>query len=874
MTKSETNFLGGRRLIALVLALLVVLSLVYLPSDVKAATSQDPNVSRLIYVVYDDSNSMIRTGGKANTAWSEAKYSLEILSAMMQEKDSMSVYYMSDFYNGYMDTPRLSNLSGAASQRQNNISKIHNTVTETQGTPFESINKAYNDLKEQAQSGAYDEYHLVVLTDGNTFDYGETSYHLDDLFSTAKDSDVQVVYLAIGSDAIKPTPKPDGGVYVYSATPNSVGSSDSILNKVTEMGERIFQRPAHATNGNTLDLKVPVSEIIVFAQGANISVGDLPGTHKSQFSAGVTDKDKDKASAHADRVMTGGPHSFIVAEGLTGAVVTFTPSSGDYIPEGTYQLDISATSYTVYYKPCLDVSLELKDADGNVVENGNEVNIGTYTADYFLTYPESHPNHGKKVDLSGLGIDPAYLLTVSTDGLPTIHMGAGPKNIDLGEGQTRVTVTAKYLTYISTDSSINFAVADFEVYELRAELTPNKLEYVLSEMNGRSDVFTVKVTNSEGNPLTDEEWKLCQLKINCDGVDFTAPVKNADHTFTFRPTLKNGSYQETASGDVSFTASVTMSEGNRVTHKGTVNGVVSIYNDVIPDEALGGFSVSIKKINPSKIESTNFNGVSPTAKLEISWNGNPLTKEQYDALKLNVEMSHEEDTDLVTPSIVLDPYVEGEPTTATVTFAADGDDETLRTQLHKQDLFKVSATINREGFENKASAEGDLKVDRVWSIMEILGLLILIAIILFILFGYIICKKWLPWKIVYVSGGNVWPRYPYSNPSAWLTAIVPFMPVTTDIQVYYVRGNTDEDVTFRIRASSKGKAHLVNAIDVFQNNNVYIDNTQNQITRYLMTAKKNQNAEPPEIEIRLESSSLKKGAKNVATFRPTNYVPR
>ena len=325
---------------------------------------------------------------------------------------------------------------------------------------------------------------------------------------------------------------------------------------------------------------------------------------------------------------------------------------------------------------------------------------------------------------------------------------------------------------------------------------------------------------------------------------------------------------------------MTITEDKRITHKGADQGNINIYNDVIADEALGGFQVIINKITPGKIDSTNFNGVTPTAQLEIKWNGNPLTQEQYNALKLSVDMNNKgmnpQDC-LITPGAVqLDPYVEGQPTTATVVFSAEGDDETLRTKLHQQDLFKVTATLNREGINNTATAEGDLKVNRIWSFMEILWLIILILLILFILFGYIICKKWLPWKITYVTGGNVWHRHPYSNISAWLTAIVPFMPVSTDIQVYYIHGRHDGDVTLRIKAAGKDRAIVQNAMELFQNDNICLDNTQNQIRRYLVTAARNNNnnTEPPVIEMRYESSHLRKGAASVAQFRPSNYVPR
>jgi hypothetical protein len=101
-------------------------------------------------------------------------------------------------------------------------------------------------------------------------------------------------------------------------------------------------------------------------------------------------------------------------------------------------------------------------------------------------------------------------------------------------------------------------------------------------------------------------------------------------------------------------------------------------------------------------------------------------------------------------SVQLDPFEEGKPTTATLTFKASGTAEAQRTKLHKYDGFKVTAVIDREGVKNEASDSDDLGVKRVWTFIEILLLLLLIALILCYLPPI---KRYLPWKITYSAKG-------------------------------------------------------------------------------------------------------------------------
>ena len=64
---------------------------------------------RAIYVVYDDSQSMADLAcdadhpGQMLKRWSQAKYAMEVFTAMMDPNDVMRIYPMSDFGDKYIE---------------------------------------------------------------------------------------------------------------------------------------------------------------------------------------------------------------------------------------------------------------------------------------------------------------------------------------------------------------------------------------------------------------------------------------------------------------------------------------------------------------------------------------------------------------------------------------------------------------------------------------------------------------------------------------------------------------------------------------------------------------------------------------------------
>lgn len=789
-----------KRTIALFFSMTLLFSAVccLMPLKVSAAeTSEEKLVSHLINVVYDDSNSMLLDN---RLWWCYAKYSLEVFSAMMQDKDSMNIYYMSDGNSA----PRLSNLSGDKNQQQKNITTIHNTVTNTSGTPFASIERAYGDLK---KTNGYDEKWLMVITDGDSFNNRESSADIDRLISDCSANNIKVVYLAIGN-ALVPTENTSKGIYVYKADGQVSSGDTGILSRVTQICQRIFERPALTTaTSSKLVLDVPASEIIVFAQGSNVSIGDITGTKKTLSSVAISASDKDKATINPMYVDS------INIDTLNASIATFTPKTGNYITEGSYDLPISADEYVVYYKPCLDVLLELLDSKGNKVSD-EYIPIGSYSLQYWLTYPDGHPKHGEKLAQNLFDVD--YTLTCEVDGAVR---NLTSNNVDLKEGQTTISVLAEYLNFSSSDASLKYVVEDFTINELEISLEYLQQNYRLSTLEKDNKGILVKVTQ-DGKPIAKTEWERFTAACGIDNPDFRI-VKNDDSTFTIFPQFNDGKREGTATGDISFDITVSASNDHRMTDAGTVTATINIYDDI----SAAPLGVTISAQN-GECDNKNFSSQNTDREVIIDWNGQYLTQEQYDALVLAVNV---DDSDL-TADIELNPYVEGEPTTATIRFglATDSQGELPDSKdLQGVKKFTVDASIENEGQTSVGTATGELEIRDVRTIWEVLRdwllYIIGLAIALFLFLGYApIIKKYLPWRSVYtygMGGKNSDEIMWYRNPKAIATALVPFIPVRSSATTTYTRPS----ITLNVTAKGGVMARCENAEELSRTKNVLID---------------------------------------------------
>ena len=249
-----------RRIFRLSAWLLILLLAMQLTPVASASSSTAP--SRVINVVYDDSGSMITTGGQLVDTWCQAKYAMEVFAAMLGTNDTMNIYVMSDFdYGRTNSNPKLV-LSGSDGQ-STNVSKIHNMVTAAGNTPFNSVRKAYSDLSKATA----DEKWLVVLTDGEFQGVDNI-----DAFLAQKAEDINIMFLGMGPNASEITESPHNGIFFEKAA-----TSDQILSKITGICTRIFNSDRLDVNvsAKTVTFDVPMGELVVFAQGENVSINSI-----------------------------------------------------------------------------------------------------------------------------------------------------------------------------------------------------------------------------------------------------------------------------------------------------------------------------------------------------------------------------------------------------------------------------------------------------------------------------------------------------------------------------------------------------------------------------------------------------------------------
>ena len=440
-----------------------------------AAGSQPAHI---IHVVYDDSTSMIVTDGKTVDTWCQAKYAMEVFAAMLGENDRMNIYVMSDFSEKKKGNAKL-RLNGASGPEEN-VAKVHHMLTQSGNTPFETVEKAYNDLK----SAKADNKWLVVLTDGE-FQHVDTT--VDDYFAK-KAKDVKVMYLAMGANAGGIKENAAKNIYFEKASSNS-----QIIQKITGICNTIFERNRLNVDvgSQVMSFDVPMNELIVFAQGAHVAINAIKqdnGTVHKCALAPVEVKYSEKPSTNAD--------SFIVNKNLKGSIATF---KGDFTP-GQYTVDVTgAASIEVYYKPNVEAAVFLTDADGNDVSDRTDLKKGEYT----LTYGFVKAGTKETVPNSPLLGDVSFSASVSSDGGEAVSCESGSK-IALDPGTAEISVNAHYLDrnnlrrkytfHVFNDKSVAFRVLDNPTYRM----TTSGFD--------QDRPVTVQAT-VDGEAVSEEQWK-------------------------------------------------------------------------------------------------------------------------------------------------------------------------------------------------------------------------------------------------------------------------------------------------------------------------------------------------------------------------------
>ncbi len=540
-----------RKKLSFFFALCILLSCV-VPIASAVATNDSP--SRVINLVYDDSGSMIETdildaNGEVLEkdalvdTWCKAKYATEVFAALLGEKDTLNIFVMSDYSKAKL---KLNGKDGA----ETNVKKVHSMITNALSTPFDSVRSAYNDLITKNA----DEKWLVVLTDGDFSGIDD----IDAYFAT-KQNDIKVMFLAMGPMADGITEDINNNIFYKEAK-----TSDAILEEITDISKQIFNRDRlnFDTTSKTLPFDVPMRELIVFAQGADVKINGIQsadGKVYTSSSAPVTVRYSEKGANNYD--------DFVVDKNLVGSIATFR---GDF-PIGTYTIDVSgAQTIEVYYKPNVEIAAFLKDINGNEVTDLENLEAGEYIIDFGLVKSGTDESIGKSELLGNVSFE----AIVTNNGSTHEQIYRSGDRIQLAEGDLSIRATARYLEYNTVSTALDYTV--FQNKELAFTVIDGPVYNILEQ--GFEDTPPTKIKATvDGRDLTAEEWEAMQLptatktdagyaKLNA----FTVEKSDEIGVFLVTPTL-NGKpnsavysdceiqlYYEAAHGIETWTASCTL----------------------------------------------------------------------------------------------------------------------------------------------------------------------------------------------------------------------------------------------------------------------------------------------------------------------------
>lgn len=536
-----------KKAIRYLLLLLLIISQIQIPIS---AETYIP--SRVINLVYDDSGSMIRTDGTYVDTWCQAKYAMEVFAAMLGEKDTLNIYYMSDYVKDIQAKPKIS-LTGStdASITANNVNTIHELVTDCSDTPFNAVKKAYSDLKTVTS----DERWLVVLTDGE-FNGTSNSTVENHFHEYVAESGIKIMMLSMGPNAALIKSDPENNIFFEKAV-----DTKEIPSKLTGICNRIFQSNALPINRQDISasFNVPMTQLIVFAQGKNVSIGNIKGKDGNEIAPNSNVKVSYSTVATIDKNYP--QNQVVVADNLMGYVATF---DSNFEP-GDYKFNVKgAEDIQIYYKPNVSIAAYLYDGEKEVTAEENLVS-GTYRLEFGFV----NGTNGEKVtDTSLLGniTYQSEIVNKTFSGEEIVTSAKSGDTITIKEGTLDIDVIANFLEYNTVNTKLSyqiysrndliFAFEDKPVYKLNCDGFENPDDAM---------ILTVKISDgTEERPLTPEQWELLgepQITTKEKLGDFRIEKAEEIGKYLVYPTLKDNDPMETATGIIDVVVSGGFTQG-------------------------------------------------------------------------------------------------------------------------------------------------------------------------------------------------------------------------------------------------------------------------------------------------------------------------
>jgi hypothetical protein len=528
-----------KKTISFVIAILIFNTSIMLSGN--AQTYNTEQRSKAIHVVFDDSISMITNDSVTFfDRWGQAKYAMEVFAAMLEERDVMNIYFMSDFMNNPNASAGLTVFGHEDAKER--VRRVHEHIPNAWGTPFDPVIKAYNDL----MASDADEKWLVILADGgfNRLNGAGISFESIDvngrLTGYASESDINIFFLVIGEDddliKMMETINGNPGIGFYF---DHARNTNEILGKITAMCNRIFNRNNLSFTNvarREFSFDIPMMELLVFAQGADVRINGISGDATYQPDEDVRVKYSEVASTNPN--FDASNPSIIISRELAGAIAIFRD-----IPKGSYSLDITgAQTVEIYYKPEVNLGIELfQNGEKVITQNITE---GEYQIRFGIINEE-----GGFFTSSLLG-NVEYEAVITNNG-QTVSIKSGD-NINLECGDYEIHITARFLDINTAENIIRGRVL-LPPIPLDVEIKAPNDSYSITELKN-SSAFIITVRN-EGELLSEAQWLSMPLPhISSDANIKITDVKRGSNVSTFEFSIRrmDGEANNTSTGNITF----------------------------------------------------------------------------------------------------------------------------------------------------------------------------------------------------------------------------------------------------------------------------------------------------------------------------------
>ena len=538
-----------KRILSLLLVILLAVSM--FPWSASAATVTKQETKRAIAIVFDNSGSMYDSS--TPEAWCRATYAMEAFANMLNANDVMQIYPMhpiSVTKDGREVEADMNNPLNITQKEASIIQSIYTPFADgSTGTPIATIPAALSGLEEISA----DEKWLIVLSDGTYF-HSKEGDRLDTTRSTEELNaelracweKVNVMYLGIGKNPILPDELHGGNAFVCEHAEDSA----DVLNKLSSMCNTIFGRnnlPGVTKSSSDLSFNVSMNKLILLVQGENITDVKLNGISPNSASD----------LKYATRGCGGYDFGYGWKEDKTlqGSMVIYewdeanrNAATNAVLSSGTYSLSYSgtATSVDCYYEPNVDISVELVDEAGNVVDPANLV-AGTYYIRYGVVDAATGEMLSQDVIdefLKTTNYQISYVLNGEAVTEPFTE--AGEIKLEMAPDSTlkdamfRVTYLGGYtIERPGTDfgwPEIGLAFPAPDARPLTITMTGGQNDYVLSKLTA-GETFKLDFAY-DGIPLTNDQLsRLEQLKVTLEGGDGTEGMQPVTATLK-----QNGGY--------------------------------------------------------------------------------------------------------------------------------------------------------------------------------------------------------------------------------------------------------------------------------------------------------------------------------------------